>query len=177
MSLESYWLLFQHMTGTRTIILQILLNIHDSSSATSPTHDMMYTSKVFQTRSSVKFRHAWKMLFILGHASGLPPGISEGPYLAPSSPPDTPDPTYRMPLLRSSTVLLVVSWYSEFPPSMIMSPFSSNGTNLLMKSSTAWPAESNKHNILHLMILGETFPFYFSQGGVRLGPLHMSATI
>jgi len=95
---------------------------------------------------------------MLGHASGLPPGISEGPYLAPSSPPDTPEPTYRIPFLCSSAVLLVVSWYSEFPPSMMISPFSSSGTNLLMKSSTAWPAESRQHSTY--ASAGRKCPYY-----------------
>ena len=34
-----------------------------------------------------------------GHAAALPPGISDGPVSAPSSPPETPEPTYSMPAL------------------------------------------------------------------------------
>jgi hypothetical protein len=36
---------------------------------------------------------AWKMGAMCGHAFGLPPGIKDGPCLAPSSPPETPEPT------------------------------------------------------------------------------------
>ena len=36
-----------------------------------------------------------------------------------------------------------VSWYSEFPPSMMISPCSRRGTSLAMKSSTALPALTN----------------------------------
>ena len=39
----------------------------------------------------------WRMSLMCGHASGLPPGMMDGPYRAPSSPPDTPDPTKRKP--------------------------------------------------------------------------------
>ena len=34
----------------------------------------------------------WKMGFTKGHAAGDPPGIMEGPFSAPSSPPETPVP-------------------------------------------------------------------------------------
>ena len=37
------------------------------------------------------------MSFTCGHASGLPPGMMEGPWRAPSSPPETPVPMNRMP--------------------------------------------------------------------------------
>ena len=37
----------------------------------------------------------------------------------------------------------LVSWYSEFPPSMMISPCSRRGTSLAMKSSTALPALTN----------------------------------
>ena len=40
------------------------------------------------------------------HAAGDPPGIRDGPYLAPSSPPLTPLPTYRRPLASRSLHLL-----------------------------------------------------------------------
>ena len=36
---------------------------------------------------------AWNIGLMAGQADGLPPGMREGPYLAPSSPPDTPEPT------------------------------------------------------------------------------------
>ena len=75
-----------------------------------------------------------------GQAEAWPPGMRLGPYLAPSSPPDTPEPTYRSPFFSNSLHLRVVSWCSEFPPSMIMSPLLNKGINFWMKSSTAWPA-------------------------------------
>ncbi|KAL0133390.1 hypothetical protein PUN28_000849 [Cardiocondyla obscurior] len=40
-----------------------------------------------------------------GHALGLPPGIKDGPYLAPSSPPLTPLPTKRIPFSSRSLIL------------------------------------------------------------------------
>merc|ERR1719430_2925483 len=49
---------------------------------------------------------AWKIGLIAGQAAGLPPGIREGPYLAPSSPPDTPDPTKRIPFSLKAVALL-----------------------------------------------------------------------
>lgn len=64
-----------------------------------------------------------------GHASELPPGINEGPYLAPSSPPETPVPTNKIFFSFSSLVRRLVSKYSELPPSIIISPGSSKGTN------------------------------------------------
>ncbi len=39
------------------------------------------------------------MSLTYGQASGLPPGMIDGPWRAPSSPPDTPVPTNRMPFL------------------------------------------------------------------------------
>ncbi len=44
------------------------------------------------------------MFFTCGHAAGLPPGMIEGPKRAPSSPPDTPVPTKRMPFSARSLV-------------------------------------------------------------------------
>ena len=54
--------------------------------------------------------------------------MSEGPYLAPSSPPDTPDPIKRKPFSSRVLVLRIESTYSELPPSIIMSPGSIRGT-------------------------------------------------
>lgn len=82
----------------------------------------------------------WNISFISGHASLCPPGISEGPYRAPSSPPLTPEPTKRKPCFFKSSQRRVVSWYSEFPPSMIKSPGDRSGVSCLIKSSTADPA-------------------------------------
>lgn len=87
--------------------------------------------------------HTWKIGLICGHALGLPPGIKDGPYLAPSSPPLTPLPTKRIPFCSRSLVRLVVSWYSELPPSMIISPEERRGTNCSIKASTAAPAISS----------------------------------
>ena len=44
---------------------------------------------------------AWKMGFTSGQAAGEPPGIMLGPLRAPSSPPLTPQPTYKRPLLST----------------------------------------------------------------------------
>lgn len=55
-------------------------------------------------------KFAWKIVLMCGQASTFPPGMSEGPFLAPSSPPDTPDPTYKMPFFTSSLHRRVVSY-------------------------------------------------------------------
>ncbi len=62
----------------------------------------------------------WKMSLMCGQASGFPPGMSDGPYLAPSSPPETPDPTNRIPFFFRSRQRRVVSWnirlkFSKWP--------------------------------------------------------------
>lgn len=64
-----------------------------------------------------------------GQAFGFPPGINDGPYRAPSSPPDTPEPTNNKPFWASVLVRRCVSWYSEFPPSIIISPSSNSGSS------------------------------------------------
>ena len=74
------------------------------------------------------------------HACFVPPGMSDGPKRAPSSPPDTPDPT--------KCIFLVASWFSRrmvssqrlFPPSMTMSSLSSRGRSCAMTASTGPPA-------------------------------------
>lgn len=78
-----------------------------------------------------------------GQAAGLPPGMREGPWRAPSSPPDTPEPTNNKPFSAHSSTRLAVSLYSELPPSIMMSPRSRRGANLSMKSSTALPATTD----------------------------------
>ena len=83
---------------------------------------------------------AFKTFLILGHASGFPPGIIDGPFSAPSSPPEIPQPTKSMPDFESSETLRWVSWKSEFPPSITMSPFARCGRSWLTISSTASPA-------------------------------------
>lgn len=82
----------------------------------------------------------WKTSLMYGQASSFPPGIKLGPHLAPSSPPDTPVPTKRMPFSARYLQRLFESGKCEFPPSMIMSPCSIWGSNFSMKSSTAGPA-------------------------------------
>ena len=46
-------------------------------------------------------QNTWKMFFTCGQASSAPPGIKDGPYLAPSSPPLTPQPMYSIPFSAS----------------------------------------------------------------------------
>lgn len=46
---------------------------------------------------------------MIHHAAGDPPGMIEGPYRAPSSPPDTPDPTNSNPLDSKSLQRRIVS--------------------------------------------------------------------
>lgn len=93
----------------------------------------------------------WKMFLRSGQAFGFPPGISDGPYRAPSSPPDTPEPTNNKPFSASDLVRRWVSWYSELPPSIIISPFSNKGSNWEIKSSTALPAEKYQYYIYILI--------------------------
>lgn len=69
------------------------------------------------------------MFLRYGQAFIFPPGINDGPYRAPSSPPETPEPTNSKPFLANVLVRRWVSWYSEFPPSIIISPSSSKGSN------------------------------------------------
>ena len=83
---------------------------------------------------------AFKTFLIFGHASGFPPGIMDGPFSAPSSPPDMPHPTNRIPFLANSATLRAVSRKSELPPSIIMSPFAKCGSSRAAVSSTASPA-------------------------------------
>ena len=51
------------------------------------------------------------------HASRLPPGIRDGPKRAPSSPPDTPEPTNNKPCSASARSRRMVSVKSALPPS------------------------------------------------------------
>lgn len=54
----------------------------------------------------------------------------------------TPIPTYSIPVGANFSHHFCVSTNCEFPPSIIMSPFSNSGTNFLTNSSTAKPAET-----------------------------------
>src|SRR5437763_4244497 len=74
------------------------------------------------------------------HDCAEPPGMSDGPCRAPSSPPDTPEPTKCSPLPSSRAVRSCVSLNQELPPSMRMSPGSSSGAILSMVMSTGLPA-------------------------------------
>mmetsp|Transcript_4987 Transcript_4987/g.17502 ORF Transcript_4987/g.17502 Transcript_4987/m.17502 type:complete len:257 (-) Transcript_4987:82-852(-) len=74
-----------------------------------------------------------------------------GPFLAPSSPPLTPMPMYRMPF--SSITLLCLSsvfWYHSFPPSMIASPGSRCPSRDSMVASTGAPALTSRITFLGL---------------------------
>ena len=90
--------------------------------------------------SSVLAAMACKNGLTIGHASAEPPGIKAGPFKAPSSPPLTPVPTYKMPVPSSESMRRCVSRYRVLPPSMITSPGDSKGHNSLSTASTGAPA-------------------------------------
>ena len=58
------------------------------------------------------------------YASFCPPGMIEGPFKAPSSPPETPVPIKLMPELANSSLRRIVSLKNVFPPSIKISPLS-----------------------------------------------------
>ena len=64
----------------------------------------------------------------------------EGPFKAPSSPPDTPVPIKLIPELASSSFRRIVSLKKVFPPSIKISPLSKCGSNSWMVASVAGPA-------------------------------------
>ena len=64
----------------------------------------------------------------------------DGPFSAPSSPPDTPMPTKCRPCSRSAASRRRVSLKCALPPSTIMSPASSSGANSSITASVAGPA-------------------------------------
>ena len=74
------------------------------------------------------------------HASLSPPGMSEGPKRAPSSPPETPEPMNRRPFSVSAFSRRIVSSQCALPPSMMMSPASSSGTSPSITASVGPPA-------------------------------------
>ena len=80
------------------------------------------------------------MFSTCGHADGSPPGISDGPWRAPSSPPEIPTPRYLIPSMASRSARRVVSVYREFPPSMTMSLGSRRGRRSSITASTGEPA-------------------------------------
>ena len=69
-----------------------------------------------------------------------PPGMMHGPFSAPSSPPETPVPMYRMLSLARSSRRRSVSVKSELPPSISRSPGSRCGRICAIISSTGAPA-------------------------------------
>ena len=75
-----------------------------------------------------------------GQASELPPGIKAGPFKAPSSPPLTPEPTYKMPEPSSDAILRWVSRYKVLPPSMTTSPALKRLLSSVRTLSTGAPA-------------------------------------
>src|SRR4051812_37477517 len=74
------------------------------------------------------------------HDSFEPPGMRDGPKRAPSSPPETPEPTKCSPFASHSFVRRCVSLKNELPPSMRTSPFSRCGAIFSMVMSTGSPA-------------------------------------
>src|SRR4051812_2481498 len=64
----------------------------------------------------------------------------DGPWSAPSSPPETPVPMKRSPFSRHSSVRRRVSRNCELPPSITMSPSSSSGSSSPITPSTGAPA-------------------------------------
>ena len=64
----------------------------------------------------------------------------DGPFRAPSSPPETPVPINRIPFAASAFVRRVESLNSELPPSITMSPVSRCGVIWSIIWSTVSPA-------------------------------------
>src|SRR6476469_2066984 len=69
-----------------------------------------------------------------------PPGMIDGPFSAPSSPPETPQPTKWMPFSCNAACLRRVSSNLAFPPSMMMSPGSTSAANSSITASVGPPA-------------------------------------
>ena len=76
----------------------------------------------------------------VSYDSTVPPGMSEGPFSAPSSPPEMPAPTKLMPVSRTAFSRRMVSVNSALPPSTMMSPGSKTLTSSSMTASVALPA-------------------------------------
>ncbi len=64
----------------------------------------------------------------------------DGPFRAPSSPPETPEPTKCRPFSLRSFSRRIVSGKWALPASMMMSPSSSSGTNSSITASVLGPA-------------------------------------
>ncbi len=59
-----------------------------------------------------------KNWFEVGPSFSITPGIIEGPWRAPSSPPEIPAPTYKIPFSSNSLHLRFVSVKRLLPPSI-----------------------------------------------------------
>ena len=70
----------------------------------------------------------------------VPPGMIDGPSSAPSSPPETPEPTKCRPFSRSAASRRIVSGKCALPASTTMSPSSRKGTSSSMTASVGPPA-------------------------------------
>ena len=70
-----------------------------------------------------------RSVLICGQAALVPPGMMLGPLSAPSSPPETPVPTYSSPLASASLMRRSVSAKCVLPPSIMMSPRLKCGTS------------------------------------------------
>ena len=64
----------------------------------------------------------------------------DGPFSAPSSPPEMPAPTKLMPVSRTAFSRRIVSVKSALPPSTMMSPGSKTSTSSSMTASVGPPA-------------------------------------
>mmetsp|Transcript_8229 Transcript_8229/g.30522 ORF Transcript_8229/g.30522 Transcript_8229/m.30522 type:complete len:299 (+) Transcript_8229:931-1827(+) len=82
----------------------------------------------------------FKISAMMSYASFEPPGIIDGPLRAPSSPPLTPIPRYKIPRSSTSFARRSVFSYHSFPPSMMQSPGSRNWHNPAIVASTGAPA-------------------------------------
>ncbi len=72
--------------------------------------------------------------------SGEPPGMIDGPFSAPSSPPDTPVPTKCKPFDFRYSSRRMVSGKCALPASMMMSPDSISGISSSITASVPGPA-------------------------------------
>ncbi len=64
----------------------------------------------------------------------------DGPFSAPSSPPEMPAPTKFSPRSRRSASRRIVSWKLALPPSTMMSPSSKRSASCSITASVPLPA-------------------------------------
>jgi hypothetical protein len=76
----------------------------------------------------------------VSYASFEPPGMIDGPFSAPSSPPEMPAPTKFRPRSLRAASRLRVSWKFALPPSTMMSPSSKRSASWSMTASVPFPA-------------------------------------